>query len=393
VDKRIKKMVQVILIRLFFNVFIFCFSFGKLLSTRYFMNDKIIIKNLGPLKQVELDLKEIMVFIGPQASGKSTIAKLIHFFKYVTSVSCLNSQPEDLLSIFNKFFGEHYLRQSPNADIKYLSHCKITLKNGTIRYNHLPQSKYKTLLIPAGRAVYSLISESLFSLTSEAISIDPMILNFGRHIELSRKKLGNILSQEKELEALLKDILKGNFKYVNGENRIYFEENQYITLDRASSGQQEVLPLMLILMEVFYSGQLNFVTIEEPEAHLYPYSQYKLIELINRVHHSHFDKNRFIITTHSPYILTAFNNFLFSYQVANLNESAKVKVKAVMPEASWINPKQLAAYYVSEGSAESILNDSTGLIDDNEIDDVSEEIAGHFDTLLDIYRTFKHGNG
>jgi len=46
------------------------------------MNDKIIIKNFGPLKQVELDLKEVIVLIGPQASGKSTIAKLIHFFKY-----------------------------------------------------------------------------------------------------------------------------------------------------------------------------------------------------------------------------------------------------------------------------------------------------------------------
>jgi len=31
------------------------------------------------------------------------------------------------------------------------------------------------------------------------------------------------------------------------------------------------------------------------------------------------------------------------------------------------------------------------LIADNEIDDASEEIAGDFDALLDIYRAFKHG--
>ncbi len=49
------------------------------------MNEKIIIKNFGPLKQLELDLKEIMVFIGPQASGKSTIAKLIYFFTFTAS--------------------------------------------------------------------------------------------------------------------------------------------------------------------------------------------------------------------------------------------------------------------------------------------------------------------
>jgi predicted ATPase len=365
----------------------------KQLTLKVMMNEKIFIKNFGPLKQVELDIKEVMVFIGPQASGKSTIAKLIHFFKFITSRRFLNRQSEDLLAIFDKFFGQQYLRNSPDAEIKYLSDFQITLQNGTIHCDNLPSNDYKTILIPAGRAVYSFISDSLFSLTSESVSIDPIILNFGQHIEQSRKRLGNILSEEKNLEVLLKNLLKGHFKYVNGENRIYFEEDKYITLDRASSGQQEVLPLVLILMEVFYSEPVNFVTIEEPEAHLYPYSQYKLIELVSRVHNNHPDKNRFIITTHSPYILTAFNNFLFSYKVANISDNAKAKVKAVIPEVSWINPNQLAAYYVSEGTAKSILNESTGLIADNEIDEVSEDIAGDFDELLEIYRELKHEHG
>ncbi|MEN8220944.1 MAG: AAA family ATPase [Pseudomonadota bacterium] len=178
--------------------------------------------------------------------------------------------------------------------------------------------------------------------------------------------------------------MKGGFKYVNGENRIYFEEDKYITLDRASSGQQEVLPLVLILRDVFYSGKINFVTVEEPEAHLYPYSQYKLVELISRVHNSHHEKNRFIITTHSPYILSSFNNFWFAYKVAHIGDSAKVK--NVIPEQSWINPDQIAAYSVRDGRVESIVNESTGLIADNEIDDASEDIAGDFVQLLEIYR-------
>ena len=33
----------------------------------------IIIKNIGPIKEVELDLNKINVFMGPQSSGKSTI--------------------------------------------------------------------------------------------------------------------------------------------------------------------------------------------------------------------------------------------------------------------------------------------------------------------------------
>ncbi|QKG80803.1 AAA family ATPase [Tenuifilum thalassicum] len=43
--------------------------------------EKIIIKNFGPIDNVELSIKPFMVFIGPQASGKSTISKSIYFFK------------------------------------------------------------------------------------------------------------------------------------------------------------------------------------------------------------------------------------------------------------------------------------------------------------------------
>lgn len=42
---------------------------------------KIEIKNFGPIREVNLDIKDFMLFIGPQASGKSTIAKTIFFFK------------------------------------------------------------------------------------------------------------------------------------------------------------------------------------------------------------------------------------------------------------------------------------------------------------------------
>ena len=42
------------------------------------MKESIIIKNLGPLKEVEIsDIKPLTVFIGKSASGKSTIMKII----------------------------------------------------------------------------------------------------------------------------------------------------------------------------------------------------------------------------------------------------------------------------------------------------------------------------
>lgn len=42
---------------------------------------KIEIRNFGPIRELNLDIKDFSIFIGPQASGKSTIAKTIFFFK------------------------------------------------------------------------------------------------------------------------------------------------------------------------------------------------------------------------------------------------------------------------------------------------------------------------
>lgn len=48
------------------------------------MKESIIIKNLGPLKEVEIsDIKPLTVFIGKSASGKSTIMKIIVLMRYI----------------------------------------------------------------------------------------------------------------------------------------------------------------------------------------------------------------------------------------------------------------------------------------------------------------------
>ena len=44
---------------------------------------KLIIKNVGPIKEVDIELNRLNVFIGPQSSGKSTIAKMISFCLWI----------------------------------------------------------------------------------------------------------------------------------------------------------------------------------------------------------------------------------------------------------------------------------------------------------------------
>ena len=44
------------------------------------MENKIVIQNFGPVKEAQINLnKKFQIFIGAQASGKSTICKVVYF--------------------------------------------------------------------------------------------------------------------------------------------------------------------------------------------------------------------------------------------------------------------------------------------------------------------------
>ncbi|MEJ7666239.1 MAG: AAA family ATPase [Hymenobacter sp.] len=45
------------------------------------MNEQLIVKNFGPIKDATVDFKRVTVFIGPTGGGKSTLAKLAAIFR------------------------------------------------------------------------------------------------------------------------------------------------------------------------------------------------------------------------------------------------------------------------------------------------------------------------
>lgn len=55
------------------------------------MKSRIKILNIGPIKEIEIFLNKINVFIGPQSSGKSTIAKIVSFCQWVEK-DCIRRQ-------------------------------------------------------------------------------------------------------------------------------------------------------------------------------------------------------------------------------------------------------------------------------------------------------------
>ena len=87
----------------------------------------IKIENIGPIKKVDIDLNKINVFIGPQSSGKSTIAKIISYCSWYEKNKILGTDPnidfyEELLKFHNledNYFCDESLIEytSPNYHI------------------------------------------------------------------------------------------------------------------------------------------------------------------------------------------------------------------------------------------------------------------------------------
>ena len=48
--------------------------------------EKLIIRNFGPIKDVELDLGRFTILIGEQATGKSTVAKVLAVCRYFSYI-------------------------------------------------------------------------------------------------------------------------------------------------------------------------------------------------------------------------------------------------------------------------------------------------------------------
>ena len=71
---------------------------------------------------------------------------------------------------------------------------------------------------------------------------------------------------------------------------------------------------MIILKSLNYinsTGGGYTIYIEEPEAHLFPTAQKRIVQLLARTFNNTNSNFQIIVTTHSPYILSSFNNLIY----------------------------------------------------------------------------------
>lgn len=75
---------------------------------------------------------------------------------------------------------------------------------------------------------------------------------------------------------LMQQILEGEYRNVDGEERLQVLSEQYVKINFASSGQQEAVWILNVLFYYLLNDKKAFFILEEPESHLFPNAQ-KLI--------------------------------------------------------------------------------------------------------------------
>ena len=392
--------------------------------------ERIFIKNIGPIKECEFEIKPINIFIGPQATGKSTIAKLIFFFKsFYKDLLAAFELEEEIKVLFQEriedsialylndksevvyFFSEEIWIQViyKNERIKIvfsealdkrisqaLDLKKTLLKGDGLLERSIVDEKMRKelsqklseifqkelpIFVPAGRLIYAFFSEPRGAIErlNSIFSLEPMMIDFDWKRESMKKFLQGF--QEKDnFMKMIEKVLKAKI-YVK-KNKIVLKLNgKEIPIKFASSGQQELLWVFLTIIYLILNKKTSFVVIEEPEAHLFPATQKELVALFALLHN--LTGTELFITTHSPYILTSFNNLIYAYSIAS-KCSEKEKVSKVINEDLWLNPEKVNAFYVDGGKIEDIIDDELKVIKAEVIDEISKKINKEFEELLEI---------
>lgn len=281
---------------------------------------KLVIKNVGPIKNVEFEINRINVFMGPQSSGKSTISKILCHCQWVEK-SCFMNDKElenfqkdgvffDSLVEYHKLYG--YFNK--NASIKYVgdyltitythSSRKTTIKvKGGVEYAY-PKICY----IPSERNFVAGVSN--FSKYNEGNNV---ILYFGydwadAKAAISKLDISKLLNRE--------------VVYENINDRDYiFDHGIKLALVNASSGVQSVLPLyqtILFMLGPLYKKTRVLSPIKEnAKRELNAFLNIAMMEpdtLKNEEKSHKFDIEK---------VLTIFKS-LKSYGVVSVNSLAKI---------------------------------------------------------------------
>lgn len=178
--------------------------------------------------------------------------------------------------------------------------------------------------------------------------------------------------------------LKAQYVFSNGIDLVELDNGNVIKLSQASSGMQSVIPLMLVVQQNINTAKKSdhLFVIEEPELNLYPSSQKDLVEfIIDRINQS---KDKLIVTTHSPYLLTSIDNLIQAGNIGKDKPQLRAEVEKLVPYSLWVDFDLVSCYFFDNGFAKSTLDTEINSIGSSNIDDVCTELSETFESLLTL---------
>jgi len=425
---------------------------------------KLNIRNFSCIKDVEFEVKDFNVIIGPQASGKSLISKILYFFntlkldqtESIKSLKSFETYSDEVKEKFIKWFpisawgseifnikfdaGDYkitIIRVSHNGRISntlkmiFSQSIKDTHRIGSDLYRKL-EKKYREeeneddffekvqleryadrqinsisrkslsdnyidvlTYIPAGRSFFTNLGKALLAFEQTNL-LDPVSVDFGK-LYTSFIQNFNLLQRKinRGTVSFISSIIGGEIVFEKGSFYVKYEDGRKIPFSNLSSGQQELMPLLMAFSSISPTNNSpqsiesrNYLTfIEEPEAHLFPDAQSRIIEGFSKyIQSSAYNRRKIIITTHSPYVLSKINNLLKAgslYKEFRKNKEKIELLNQTIPRATSINPARFTANALINGKFVKII-DNYGLIDAEYLDEVSNEINSEFARLLEL---------
>ncbi len=356
---------------------------------------KLIVKNFGVLKDIDINLNKTNLFIGENGAGKSVLAKLITI---VTTMILTEDE------IFKKFKDYNIDFISDDTIIKLigkedtifeLKNKKIKLMPSTVRLaelypilepviklekNKTEQDKglleietqfnqFVSQYIPAERNLISIFNNSLSNFIVNDMPLPKTLLEFSAQYNKARQEIQQL------------DLLDIKFETDGKKDKIYYNRTEFLSLEHSSSGIQAAVPMCLAVK--YFNTKHDHIIIEEPELNLFPKAQVDIVRFI--IENS--DNNLYLMT-HSPYILSALNSSILAYKISKKSKTQKQKADKIIPASQQIDPSEFGAYLIENGTAIDIVS-KRGLINENSISKCSEDIDDEFYSLMDIYGEIK----
>lgn len=399
------------------------------------MNEHLIVKSFGPIRDLDITFKKVTLFIGDQGTGKSCVAKLFSMFKWLE---------KDL--VMKRHTVSYYLRYGISKLLEYHGIDTFIHNDTWIYYNspvltlQLKSNSFDKLDIHEQNISIYLLPKIMY------VPAERMILSVAENKSKLLKELPESCAtfNEEFLEAkqyfkegydLPFDNLHFKFDTLNFVSKIWGDgyEDSPVLLRNSSSGIQSALPLCIvsefmtkriqkgenvslsekeynklskeiediqhnreysetvkrfmlknISLRTQYRSFINIV--EEPELNLFPQSQFNVLcSLIKDT----ADYNQLVLTTHSPYSLATLNTLILAATVyEKAGNDDKAEIEKIIPSYYHLAGEDIAAFRLSLKDnmyCESIINENTEMIFKNDLDACSDEISRKFNQLYSLY--------